>query len=155
MSNMVISCDGFDFSLFNPTQFRLSFSKLPRVPFFCQSVNIPEVSIGTATAASRWHDVNLPGEKLNFGQFSAQVLLDSNMTTYSEIYTWMRNISVLGGATDDTSYCEVHAGGTAFHFNNVYPVEIGNLGLSKTLVDSPGLSFPVVFNFTTFDLKRL
>lgn len=151
---MTVNCEGFDFSPFNPTQFRLSFTKIPRVPFFCHNVNIPEISFGTAIASSRWHDVPLPGEKLNFGEFSADILLDKDMRTYHELYRWMRNISVLDdGSTDWTSHCSVHTSSSIFHFKGVYPIVIGSLAFSKTTTDSPGLTFSTVFRFTTFDLN--
>lgn len=153
MSNLKISCDGFDFSPFNPTQFRLSFGRIPHVPFFCQTVNVPEVTLGVAQAASRWHDVNLPGEKLTFGEFSADVLLDKDMVTYNEMLSWMRQISVIDGTTDWVSTCAVHASGSIIQFKDVFPTVVGGLRLSKTTTDSPALTFTVVFRFTEFDLK--
>lgn len=155
MSNqLTVSCDGFDFSLFNPTQFRLMFGKLPHIPFFCQTVNIPSVTLGTAVAATPFHDLNLPGEKLTFSQFSADVLLDANMETYSEMLNWMKNLSMITSVSSDpTSFCQVMTGSKIFHFNDVYPIEVGPLRLSKVTPDSPSLIYTVIFNFTTFDLK--
>lgn len=151
--SLTIRCDGFDFSPFNPTQFRLSFSKIPHIPFFCQTVNMPDITMGTAVAASRWHDINMPGEKLTFGELSAEVLLDTDMVSYAEMYNWMKNISVINTSSDYTSTCSVHTGSKIFQFNDVYPIVLGSLRLSKTTTDSPALVFSTVFRFTTFDIK--
>lgn len=152
MSNLNIDCAGFDLSLFNPTQFQLSFSKLPNLSFLCQTINMPEVSFGTATAPTPFHDLHLPGEKLEYGIFSAEIILDKNLVTYKEIYKWMKDISVLDGSTDWASNCLIMLGTVSFKVKDVYPISISSMQLSKTIEGSPPLVFSASFNFTTFDL---
>ena len=44
----------------SPVQFRFKCSKLPTVEFFCQTANIPGISIGTASIPVSYTHMTLP-----------------------------------------------------------------------------------------------
>jgi len=60
----------------------LHLSKEPKVDFFCNSARIPEISLGTAIQPSYLKDIDIPGEKLTYGDFSLRFLVDENMENY-------------------------------------------------------------------------
>jgi len=72
-----------------PNGFRFQVHNLPNVSFFCQSANIPDITIGEAQKATPLADYFMPGEKLSFGQLNIRFLIQENMANYKELYNWL------------------------------------------------------------------
>jgi hypothetical protein len=149
-----INCDGFDFSLFQQTQYQLIFDRLPHIPFFCHSLVLPEVSMNAARVASPWHDINLSGEKMSFTDLQAEILIDKNLITYTEVFNWLRKLSTLDDIkSDDTSNCTVIVGPLAFVMTGVFPISVSPIQLRSNPTDSDPVTFNVTFNVVSFDIK--
>lgn len=151
--SLEIGCDGIDLSLLNPTQFKLSFSKIPTVEFFCQSVTLPELNLGPVTQNTPLLDVFHPGEKIVHQQFFAQIVLDKKMLTYKEIYNWMKGLSVLNGVSEGFSDCRLIIGTTSFAFHDVWPTNLGAVNLSIATPTIPTVTFNVSFEYDYFSIE--
>ena len=82
----------------DPTKFKFSIVKLPKVEYFCTQVNLPGVSIAdNYTQPTPFRDIPLPGEKLRYEQLSVTFLVDENLENYQEIHGWLRGIGFPGG----------------------------------------------------------
>ena len=75
-----------------PNGFKFQVHNLPNVSFFCQSANIPDITIGEAQVATPLVDFFQPGEKLTFGQLNIRFLIQENMANYKELYNWLRGM---------------------------------------------------------------
>jgi hypothetical protein len=84
-----------------PNGFKFQVHNLPNVSFFCQSANIPDITIGEAAKATPLADYYLPGEKLSFGQLNIRFLIQENMQNFSELYNWLTG---LGNPEDTKQY---------------------------------------------------
>ena len=73
----------------SPVQFRFKCTKLPQVEFFCQSANIPGISLGSATQPTSLYDVPIPGDKITYQDLSITFLVDENLNNYKEIHDWL------------------------------------------------------------------
>ena len=74
----------------SPTQFKFSILKLPKVEYFCTSVNIPGISLGGALSqATSLKDIPLPGDKLTYEPLSMTFLVDENLENFQEIHGWL------------------------------------------------------------------
>ena len=73
----------------SPVQFRFKCSKLPTVEFFCQSANIPGISIGSASMPTGLKDIPIPGEKVSYQDLAISFLVDENLNKYKEIHDWI------------------------------------------------------------------
>ena len=49
-----------------PTQFRITFNRIPTVTWFCTEANIPGISLGEAQFPTPMADMVLSGDKLTF-----------------------------------------------------------------------------------------
>lgn len=76
----------------SPVGFKFSLSKEPKVSFFCNSARIPEISLGTAIQPSYLKDVDIPGDKLTYGDFSLRFLVDENLVNYMAIHNWLTGL---------------------------------------------------------------
>ncbi len=82
----------------DPTKFKFSIIKLPKVEYFCTQVNLPGVSISdNYTQPTPFRDIPLPGEKLRYEPLSVTFLVDENLENYQEIHGWLRGIGFPGG----------------------------------------------------------
>ena len=60
----------------SPIGFKFSIAKTPKVEFYCNSARIPEITLGTAIQPSYLKDIDIPGDKLQYGDFSLRFLVD-------------------------------------------------------------------------------
>tara|TARA_B100000929_G_scaffold290391_1_gene283801 strand:- start:2747 stop:3376 length:630 start_codon:yes stop_codon:yes gene_type:complete len=82
----------------DPTKFKFSIIKLPKVEYFCTQVNLPGVSIAdNYTQPTPFRDIPLPGEKLRYEQLTCTFLVDENLENYQEIHGWLRGLGFPGG----------------------------------------------------------
>lgn len=72
-----------------PLGFKLTFERLPNVTYFCQSANIPTISLGTAIQATPFVDMPLPGDKMVFDDLVVRFVVDEDMKNYTEMYNWI------------------------------------------------------------------
>jgi len=70
----------------SPVGFKFTLAKEPKVAFFCNSLRIPEISLGTALQPSYLKDIDVPGDKLTYGDFSLRFLVDENLENYMAIH---------------------------------------------------------------------
>jgi hypothetical protein len=74
----------------SPTQFKFSILKLPKVEYFCTSVNIPGINLGgNLSQATSLKDVPLPGDKLTYEPLQMTFLVDENLENFQEIHGWL------------------------------------------------------------------
>ena len=93
----------------SPVQFRFKCSKLPTVEFFCQTANIPGISIGTASMPTGLKDIPIPGEKILYSDLAISFLVDENLNNYKEIHDW---IIGLGFPQNHTQFADLQATGS-------------------------------------------
>ena len=93
----------------SPIQFRFKCSKLPTVEFFCQTANIPGISIGTASMPTGLKDIPIPGEKVSYSDLAISFLVDENLNNYKEIHDW---IIGLGFPQNHTQFADLQATGS-------------------------------------------
>ena len=92
----------------SPVQFRFKCSKLPTVEFFCQTANIPGISIGSASMPTGLKDIPIPGEKVSYQDLAISFLVDENLNNYKELHDW---ISGLGFPKNHQQFADLQATG--------------------------------------------
>jgi len=77
----------------SPTGFRFILNRSPKVAFFCNQANIPDLTLSVATHSTRLgRDLPQPGNKLEFGDLNLRFLVDENLENYMEIQNWLRGL---------------------------------------------------------------
>ena len=74
----------------SPTGFKFILNKAPKVSFFGNQVNIPQMTLGVAEQPTYLRDIPLPGDKIQFEDFSLRFLVDENLDNYIEVFNWIR-----------------------------------------------------------------
>ena len=78
-----------------PTGFKLVIdrTRYPNMEYFVQSVSHPGASVAPLELpVRRITSVPLAGDKMTFTEVSFSIILDENMTSYTEMFEWMNRI---------------------------------------------------------------
>tara|TARA_R110000772_G_scaffold2311_13_gene8030 strand:- start:1245 stop:1778 length:534 start_codon:yes stop_codon:yes gene_type:complete len=76
-------------NMLSPLKFQFMVKKLPNVNFFCQSVSMPNVTLGIANVGTPFVKLQLPGDHLEYSELLITFMVDENMVNYIEMYNWM------------------------------------------------------------------
>lgn len=76
----------------NPTGFKFMLANYPQVDFFSNEANLPGITLGTAVQPSYLKDIDIPGDKLTYDDFSLRFIVDEDMENYTQIHNWMRGL---------------------------------------------------------------
>jgi len=76
----------------SPVGFRFTLAKTPKVNFFCNSARIPEINLGVANQPTYLKDLDIPGEKLTYGDLTLRFLVDENLENYMAVHNWMTGL---------------------------------------------------------------
>jgi len=136
----------------SPVGFKFGLKRSPGVAFFCNSANIPDISLGIAEQPTYLKDIPVPGDKIQFGDLNLRFLVDEDLTNYMEIQNWIRG---LGYPESLQEYQDLDDSGNltdAFGFFKNGRADIysdGNLQiLSSNLVPQFQVQFSDLFPYT-------
>ena len=71
----------------------LTFDRIGSTQYFCQSVNIPGVSIGQAPINTPMLDIFAPGNKITYSQLNIDFAVDEALDSWQQIHNWFRSIA--------------------------------------------------------------
>jgi hypothetical protein len=80
-------------NLLQPTKFLLTFNRIQTVQYFCQSVNLPGVSLGEVNRATPFLDMYSPGTKLTYSPLEIEFLIDEELQSWKNLYNWFLSMA--------------------------------------------------------------
>ena len=157
-----------------PVGFKFVLSKYPKVSFFSNSARIPEISLGTAVQPSYLKDIDIPGEKLTYGDLTVRFLVDENMQNYMAVHNWLKGVGFpetpqqfadqttdVDGVRDPLevfSDGSLHILNSNFQdvaivkFNDLFPVALTSLEFDATETDINYFTAEVVMRYTVYSI---
>ena len=157
-----------------PVGFKFSLSKFPKVSFFSNTARIPDITLGTAIQSTYLKDIDIPGEKLTYGDLNVRFLVDENLENYMKIHNWLTGLGFpetaqqfIDKTTDRDGLRDMKeqfADGTLrilnSNFNEVakvkfldmFPVSISSLDFDATSTDVNYFTAQASFKYTVYQL---
>ena len=157
-----------------PVGFKFTLAKYPKVDFFSNSARIPEISLGTAVQPSYLKDIDIPGEKLTYGDLTIRFLVDENMENYMAMHNWLKGIGFpetpqqfadqttnVDGVRDPLevfSDGSLHILNSNFQdvaivkFNDLFPVSLTSLDFTASDTDINFFTAEAVFKYTVYNI---
>ena len=156
--------------------FRLTMQDAPNLTWFCQSVNVPGVSIDAIDVQTPYLNIPHAGAKVTFEELSVRFIVDEHLKNWMEIYV---RIIALGLAEGGENYRLLKAksdltqrGGTVstlvltvltsamnpqmeFHFYEAFPTSISALEFDSAATDLEYFTATVGFRYTNYEIKNL
>ena len=158
----------------SPIGFQFSLNKTPKVTFFSNSARIPDISLGTAIQPVYLKDIDVPGDKLQYGDFNLRFLVDENLTNYMAIHNWLTGLGYpestkeFKDATTDADGLrdreEVFSDGSlsilnsnfrqvaVVKFKDLFPVFLTSLEFEATDTDVNYFTAEVTFKYTIYEI---
>ena len=164
-----------------PTGFKFALKRSPAAAFFCNQANIPSLDLGIAQQTSYLKDVDLPGDKIQFGDLTLRFLVDEDLFNYMEIQNWIRG---LGYPEKLSELSDLHEKGKLLSrfgkkgeniysdatlqilsnnlvpkfqvfFNDVFPYSLSTISFDATDTDIEYFTAEVSFKYTIYTLSDM
>jgi len=164
-----------------PTGFKFSLKRSPSAAFFCNQANIPSLDLGIAQQTSYLKDLDIPGDKIVFGDLNLRFLVDEDLFNYMEIQNWIRGLgypeklSQLKDLAEDGKIKSRfgQAGENIYSdatlqilsnnlvpkfqvmFKDVFPYSLSTISFDATDTDIDYFTAEVSFKYTIYDMQDM
>lgn len=152
-----------------PTKYLLTFDRIPEVVYFCQSVNLPGVSVTEIAYATPLTDVFYPSTKLEYRPFTITFIVDESLQTLITLQNWFKSFAdpkstqekqellALAGnkyVTDATLSILTALNNpiAKVSFYNVFPTVLSDIAFDTTLSADSIVTATVTFRYDYYDL---
>ena len=157
-----------------PVGFKFSLSKFPKVAFFSNTARIPDITLGTAIQSTYLKDIDIPGEKLTYGELNVRFLVDENLENYMKIHNWLTGLGFPESGQDfinkttnedgirdlkeQFSDGSLHILNSNFNdiavvkFRHLFPIYLTSLEFDATESDINYFTADVTFKYTIYDI---
>jgi len=154
--------------------FKFNLTKFPKVDFFSNSARIPELNLELTTQASYLKNIDIPGERLTYGDFTLRFLVDENMENYQAIYSWLTGLGfpettkefaeIIKDPDGQRDPKEAFCDGTLsilnsnyrevgkVKFNDLFPISLTSLEFDATNTDVQYFTAEATFKYTLYKL---
>ena len=166
----------------SPVGFKFGLKRAPGVAFFCNQANIPSLDLGIAVQPSYLKDIDVPGDKIQFGDLNLRFLVDEDLVNYMELQNWIRGLgfpdslkefsdlekeSVLGVSKFGQEGDNIYSDGTLqilssnlvpkfqVVFNDMFPYSLSTVSFDATDTDIEYFTAEVAFKYTIYNLTDL
>jgi len=166
----------------SPTGFKFSLKRSPKVAFFCNQANVPDLTLGVAIQPTFLKDIDTPGDKVVFGDLNLRFLVDEDLTNFMEIQKWIRGLgypesvqqfrdfekgAVLPSGTYVREGHNIYSDGTLqilssnlvakfnVNFKDLFPYSLSTLTFDATNTDIQYFTADVSFKYTVYDITTL
>ena len=155
--------------------FKFNLAKFPKVDFFSNSARIPELSLELTRQPSYLKNIDVPGERLSFGDLTLRFLVDENMENYLSVYEWLTGLGfpettkefadLIKDSDGQTDPKEAFCDGTLrilnsnyrevakVKFNDLFPVSLTSLDFDATNTDVQFFTAEATFKYTLYKLS--
>ena len=165
----------------SPTGFKFVLNRAPKVSFFGNEANIPDVNLGVAEQPTYLRDIPTPGDKIDFGDLSIRFLVDEDLVNYMELQRWIRGLGypenmdefrkLEGESTLPSNFGQsgddIYSDGTlqilssnlvpSFQvvFNDLFPYTLSTVMFDATDTDIEYFTADVAFKYTIYNLTDM
>ena len=148
------------------TEFKFTMQRIPTVTYFCQSANIPSVSLSPIDQTNFFAPVRHPSA-FRFDDLSISFVVDEEMKNWLEIYNWMRSASNAEDFKDfetpdqhlsDATLVITNSamrGKLIVSFRDCFPSSLSGLDFSSAVTDPEPLTATTTFSYSTYTIERI
>jgi hypothetical protein len=150
-----------------PTKFLLNFSRISAVQYFCQTVNLPGVTLGEVVRVTPFLDMYSPGTKLAYNNLDVTFIVDSELSGWKNLYNWFVSIASPDGFEGRDGSIELqrqkHFSDATLtilsslnnpimrvNFTNLFPVSMSDIRFDTTLSSDTIITVDATFRYQSY-----
>jgi hypothetical protein len=150
-----------------PTKYLLTFDRISTVQYFCQTVNLPGVSLGEVVRPTPFLDMYSPGTKLTYSPLDVNFIVDEELATWKNLYMWFTSIADPDGFEkrdhdrelqrnkhfSDATLTVLSALNNPIlriHFRNVFPSTMSDINFDTTLSADNIVTVNATFRYESY-----
>ena len=88
----------------DPTKFKFSITKLPKVEFFTTQASVPGVTLGESIFPTPFKEIPVQGDQLTFDNLEITFIVDEKLENYKELHQWLVGIGFPRARTQFASF---------------------------------------------------
>ena len=148
----------------SPVGFQFKLEKFAGVDFFCQGVNIPDVSMPVANLGSKFRNIPIPGSGgVEYGDLTVTFLIDEDFNNFMTIQNWIRKYGLSEGHSDgpdDQSAGVLQIltsnfnGNFYVRFEGLFPTSLTGVQYDASLENIEYLTATATFKFTRYRIQN-
>lgn len=161
-----------------PNKFILTFSRLPNIQYFCQTVTVPGISMSEIPQFTPFVDAYLPGEKAIYDLLNVTFMVDENMTSWKEVHDWIRAMTFPENFEEYKNLANLNPNRAQklkpqysdakivllsssnnpvieFKFYDVFPTSVSTIILSSQETPDNPVTADATFRYTYYDIKYI
>tara|TARA_R100000458_G_C8113056_1_gene135050 strand:+ start:44 stop:592 length:549 start_codon:yes stop_codon:yes gene_type:complete len=157
-----------------PVGFKFTLSKFPKVSFFSNTARIPDITLGTTIQSTYLKDIDIPGEKLTYGELNVRFLVDENLENYMAMHNWLTGLGFpesaqefINKTTDEKGLRDLkeqysdgslHILNSNYNdiaivkFKDLFPTYLTSLEFDATESDVNYFTADITFKYTIYDI---
>jgi hypothetical protein len=159
----------------SPLNYKFTIKKAPNVNFYCQSINVPSITLNSPIVNNPFVKVPYPGEHIDYEELKIEFIVDEDLNNYREITGWMtglgkpesfsqyanldKNPSYTGlGIYSDVSVMVLNSAKEPNYelvFTDAFPVYISGFKLQSMADDVTYVTVEASFKYTLFKVARV
>jgi len=158
----------------SPVGFKFSIPKEPKAVFFCNTARIPEINLELAIQPTYLKNIDVPGERLVYGDLIITFLVDENLENYMSIHNWLTG---LGFPEEMSQYEDLTTNNSGLRdpkeafkdgslsilnsnykdvaivkFKDLFPVSLSSLEFDSKLTDVEYFTAEATFKYTIYNI---
>ena len=157
-----------------PTGFKFTLARTPKVDFLAQSANIPEIGMGSAVQSTYLRDRPVPGDKIQYGDFSLRFIVDEDLVNYMELHNWIRGLGYPDSIAEYQKWIDGDelaadpntSDGTLLiynsnfrvnakvHFRGLFPVSLSTIPFDSSTTDVEYVVAEAAFKYDLYDIEK-
>ena len=161
-------------SFLQPTKFQLTFTRMPHLTYFCQTFNLPGVSMSEIVRNTPFVDLNVPGDKIQYDPLDFTFIVDENLRTWLEVHNWIVGLTFpknfgqyrklkeeykdYGGTVSDavvTILSNKNTPNIRVTFRDCFPINVSSIQFDYTMDANMILTATTTFKYNYFDIDIL
>lgn len=162
----IISRQPDNLSFLSPTGFTFICDNIPNVEYFCQTANLPGVSVDDVRISTPLNPIYTSSMGVTYEELRLDFIVDEDMRNWNEIYRW---IISLGAPQSLDQYSKENSSSHAvlsiltgsmnpnveIHFYNLFPTSLSGLEFDTRNTDITYFNANVAFRYNYYEFKIL
>ena len=162
-----------DRSVSNPnplltTGFRFLLTRTPNITYFCQSANLPDITLGEMEQPTTFIPIKHPGNSFTYGDLDISFIVDENMENWREIHNWMTSLKNVEDYTEFESNVSNHTSDARLmilnsamqpnlevEFKYIFPKSLSGVNFTSSTDDTEPVICNATFAFTSYDIQKI